>query len=114
MSDRSPRRPGVSLLGTARDQDEANDWQGLLLDGGIQSVVRGHREEGSTERRPAFSGLDLYVPATALGRARDILSPVAEDGQLTEDEQGFPWVWLFVAPVAIIIVAVIVLIAVLA
>jgi hypothetical protein len=114
MTDRSPRRAGISLLGTARDQDEANDWQGLLLDEGIQSVVRGHREEGSVERRPAFSGLDIYVPATAISRARDVLAPVAEDGQLVEEEQGFPWPWLFIVPVAMLAVTSLVLIAVLA
>ena len=94
----SPRRPGIALLGTADDREQAADWQTRLVDSGIQSIVRGHRPSGVSERRPTFSGLDVYVPATALRRAREIVEPVASPEQFPPEPQGFPWVWLFAVP----------------
>lgn len=109
MSSERGRKPGVALLGTASDQDEANAWQKRLLDAGIQSIVRGHRADGSVERRPSFSGVDVYVPATLLVKARAVITPVAGPGQvLTDDERPFPWVWLFAVPVAVLVAAVII------
>ena len=98
MTDRSPRRPGIALLGTANDREQAADWQARLVDAGIQSIVRGHRENGADERRPTFSGLDIYVPATSLARAHDVISPVATAEQFPPEPQSFPWIWLFAAP----------------
>jgi hypothetical protein len=98
MTDRSPRRPGIALLATAKDREQAADWQARLVDAGIQSIVRGHRANGDAERRPTFSGLDIYVPATLLPRAREIVSPVATAEQFPPEPQRFPWVWLFAGP----------------
>jgi hypothetical protein len=86
------------LLGTAGDREQAADWQKRLVDSGIQSIVRGHRADGVVERRPTFSGLDVYVPATALRRAREIVGEVASPEQFPAEPQGFPWVWLFAVP----------------
>lgn len=112
MTDGGARKPGITLLRTANDPDEAAEWQKLLIEAGIHAIVRGHRESGSTERRPAFSGVDVYVPSTRLTRAREIIAPVAASGQLlTVDERPFPWVWLFVVPVALLVATVVLIFA---
>lgn len=110
MADRGARKPGITLLGTANDPDQASEWQALLIEAGIHAIVRGHRETGSTERRPAFSGADVYVPSTQLTAAREVIAPVAAVGQLLAvEERPFPWVWLFVVPVLVLIAAIVTL-----
>lgn len=105
--EKHPRRGGITLLATARDPDEASRWQDRLRDAGIQSIVRGHRPEGSAERRPSFSGADVYVSASSLARARETLGPDLPAGAAGESGAPFPWFWVALAPALVLAVAVI-------
>lgn len=88
----SARRRAVALLGTARNHDEAAAWQARLRAAGISSIARGRRAEGSRERRPAFTGIDLYVSASHLGRSREAMADVIPPDQLGPAAPTFPWV----------------------
>ena len=113
VSDRGARKPGVSLLGTANDPAQASAWQKLLIEAGIHAIVRGHRDSGTTERRPAFSGVDVYVPSTQLAQSRAVIAPVAVSSQLVmADERPFPWVWLFAAPACVLVLTAILVLVV--
>lgn len=101
MTSRSPRKPGLARVGTVAGPDEARDWQERLRVVGITSILRGHRAEGDSERRPSFTGVDVFVPATALVQARQVLGLKA-----VPEEKPFPWLLLVGAPIAILIVLV--------
>jgi hypothetical protein len=105
-SDRQPRRGGITLLATASGPEEAQLWQERLRHAGIQSIVRGHRPEGSAERRPSFSGADVYVSASSLARARETLGADLPVDQTGEADAAFPWFWVALAPTAVLAVAV--------
>lgn len=101
MTGRSPRKPGLALVGTVAGPAEASDWQDRLREQGIVSIVRGHRAEGDSERRPSFAAVDVFVPATRLARARAVLGLAAG----TEDvSPAFPWVWVIAVPLIAVLV----------
>jgi hypothetical protein len=112
-AEKHPRRGGITLLGTARDPDQAGRWQDRLRDAGIQSIVRGHRPEGSAEARPSFSGADVYVSASALARARGVLGSDLPPELTPEPAGAFPWLWLAIAPAAVMAVGLVGLLIVL-
>lgn len=100
MTARGPRKPGLARVGTVAGLDEANDWQERLRAEGIASIVRGHRAEGDSERRPSFAAVDVYVPATSLAHARAVLGLTG----VVADERPFPWPWLIGVPIVVLIV----------
>lgn len=57
------RPPGISLLATAEDMQEAGEWEAVLLMARIHCVKR-DRPDG---------GVDVFVPATSVDRARKIM-----------------------------------------
>lgn len=74
---RSPRKPGIALVGTAADLAEASIWESVLLEESIPCVVRpasgvvpGYQ---STTEALTSGGYDVFVPGTALARARAVL-----------------------------------------
>lgn len=109
----SERRRRVALLATAGDPGEAEAWASRLREAGISSIARGHRPEGSRERRPLFAGVDVYVPAALLREARELLAGTISAGQLPKDE-AFPWAWLagvLGAVVALVLTVVVIVLA---
>jgi hypothetical protein len=95
------RKPGLARVGTVSGPDEARDWQEKLRVQGIASILRGHRAEGDTERRPSFTGVDVFVPAAHLAQARATLGL-----RSAPDDKPFPWLLLVGGPIAILIVLV--------
>jgi hypothetical protein len=80
---KKPRRPGIALLGVADTYVDAMMWKDMLEQQSIPCMVR----DGSATNAdlgggfagmgalPGGGRLEVYVPASALERSRDILGP---------------------------------------
>jgi len=80
---KKPRRPGIALLGIADTYIDAMMWKDMLEQQSIPCMVRdgsatvadlGGGTAGSGAL-PGFGRLEVYVPASALLKSRDILGP---------------------------------------
>ena len=102
------------MLATAGDPGEEEGWGARLREANISSITRGHRPEDSQERRPSFSGVDVYVPAALLREARALLAEAIAEDQLPPDDAPFPWMWMAVVPfvmIGVIVAAIVALVA---
>lgn len=102
---KNPRRPGVALLGIADTYIDAMMWKDMLEQQSIPCMVR----DGSVTNAqlgggfagmgalPGAGQMEVYVPATALQKSRDILGssllpPPAQAP--TPVSTTVSWVWL--------------------
>jgi hypothetical protein len=71
------RKPGIALLGTTTDQSEAAIWESILRAEGIPCLVRNNNPASFYQPLLGFAGysFEVYVPATALRRAQEIIVP---------------------------------------
>jgi hypothetical protein len=71
------RKPGIALLGVATDQSESAIWESVLREECIPCVVRNNNPASFYQPSLGFAGygFEVYVPATALCRAREIIVP---------------------------------------
>jgi len=75
---KKPRRPGIALLGIADTYIDAMMWKDMLEQESIPCMVRdGSATIGELQASLPGSGhMEVYVPASALERSKDILGPV--------------------------------------
>jgi hypothetical protein len=110
------RKPGIALLGIADTYVDAMMWKDMLDQQSIPCMVR----DGSAPAAQLAGGflpgpgqMEVYVPATALHRARQIVGPgLAQPGvEPTAASQGLSLVWLALifAPIAFAGIAAIVI-----
>jgi hypothetical protein len=71
------RKPGIALLGTTTDQSEAAVWESILRAEGIPCLVRNNNPASFYQPSLGFAGysFEVYVPATALRRAQEVIVP---------------------------------------
>lgn len=106
---KSPHKPGIALLGNAENAAEAAVWESALRADGIPSMVRMKNPRayyGATMPCDPY-GYDVFVPATALRRAREILGS-SLDGH-TPAKDGNPRSGNFVTNVTVVLAMVVVI-----
>lgn len=75
---RRGRKPGIALLGIADTYIDAMMWKDMLQQAGIPCMVRdGSATIGDLQGAlPGPGHMEVYVPATALQKSRNILGPM--------------------------------------
>ena len=94
----SGRKPGIALLATANGRGEAEVWESKLRAAGIPCIVRNTAATAYLQADLPFGGpFEVYVPGTALVRARDVLGDLGDRlaPEPTSEARMFAWVWLF-------------------
>jgi hypothetical protein len=115
MTRKPPRKPGIALLGVAGTYVDAMTWEARLRADNIPCLVR---DAGATiaELQGPFgpSTYEVYVPGSALSRAKDLLreelkTPFPSAGEASVDKPGFAWVWAIGLVISFITAAAIIL-----
>lgn len=102
---RRGRKPGIALLGIADTYIDAMMWKDTLEQQGIPCMVRdgsatvGELGGGLTGigALPGPGHIEVYVPATALRRSRDIIGPSllpAANLKTSAAVASVSWMWL--------------------
>lgn len=105
MSKKPARKPGIALLGIADTYIDAMMWKDMLEQQSIPCMVRdgsatvGDLGGGLTGAGalPGPGHIEVYVPATALQKSRDILGPALESAYAaapTPATKAVSLVWL--------------------
>jgi hypothetical protein len=106
------RKPGIALLGTTTDQSEAAIWESILRVEGIPCLVRNNNPASFYQPSLGFAGygFEVYVPATALRRAQEIIVPPRiSTGGLQDSSIVAAWVLLPATVVGAVLVGLFVL-----
>ena len=108
------RKPGIGLLGVASTYVDAMTWEARLRADNIPCLVRDAGATiGELQGPLAFgpSTYEVYVPGSALSRARDLLreelqTPSHSARAASVDKSGFAWVWAIGLVISFIVAAV--------
>lgn len=95
------RKPGIALLGVASTYVDAMTWETRLRADNIPCLVRDAGATMGELQRPLALGpstYEVYVPGSALSRAKDLLreelkAPSSSARAAAVDKSGFAWVW---------------------
>jgi hypothetical protein len=108
------RKPGIALLGVASTYVDAMTWEARLRADNIPCLVRDAGATiGELQGPLAFgpSTYEVYVPGSALPRARQLLgaelkTPSPSAIAAATDKAGVAWVWAIGLVVSFVITAV--------
>jgi hypothetical protein len=108
------RKPGFALLGVAGTYVDAMTWEARLRADNIPCLVRDAGATiGELQGPLAFgpSTYKIYVPGSALSRAKDLLrdelkTPFPSAQPAAVDKAGFAWVWAIGRVISVIVAAV--------
>jgi hypothetical protein len=105
----SPRKPGIALVGNVETLPEAELWEAQLRANGIPVLIKAPGRAGYFIGEEPLDplGYDVFVPATALKRSREILAPSLNRRARTKD--GNPRSSSFVINVTVVAVPIVVI-----
>ena len=117
MTRKPPRKPGIALLGVAGTYVDAMTWEARLRADNIPCLVRDAGARIGELQGPLALGpsaYEVYVPGSALSRAKDLLraelkTPSPPATAASVDKSGFAPVWAIGLVISFITTAVIIL-----